>query len=76
MVPLNTAVLGIGEKPAGFRNGSIGREYNLKKPYLGLEMGGGIGRKVILGGAVLGGTTVLYDCDFCCLIFFGFEVTL
>ena len=29
-------------------------EYNLKKPYLGLEMGGGIGRE-----AILGGTTVL-----------------
>ena len=26
----------------------IGREYNLKKPYLGLEMGGGIGREAVL----------------------------
>ena len=24
--------------------------YNLKKPYLGLEMGGGIGREAVLGG--------------------------
>ena len=34
-----------------FRNGGIGREYNL-------EMGGGIGREAVLGGAVLGGRTV------------------
>ena len=46
--------LGLAKKPAVFRNGGIGREYNLKKPYLGLEMGGGIGRKAVLGGAVLG----------------------
>ena len=44
VVPLNTAILGIGEKLAVFRNGRIGREYNLKKPYLGLEMGSRIGR--------------------------------
>ena len=33
----------------------MGREYkyNLKKPYLGLEMGNGIGREAVLGGAVL-----------------------
>ena len=61
VVPPNTAVLGTGEKPAVSRNGRIGREYNLKKPYIfGLEMGGvlvswrywevgGIGRAV-LGG--------------------------
>ena len=54
VVPLNTASLGTGEKSAVFRNGGIGREYNLKKPHLGLEMGGGIGR------AVLGGRTVVY----------------
>ena len=41
VVPLNTAVLGTGEKPAVFRNGGIWREYNLEKPYLGLELGGG-----------------------------------
>ena len=58
VVPPNTAVLGTGEKPSVFQNGGIGREYNLEKPYLGLEMGGGIGREVVLGGAVLGGTTV------------------
>ena len=44
VVPPNTAVLGTGEKPAVFRNGGIGREHNIKKPYLGLDMGGGIGR--------------------------------
>ena len=55
VVPLNTASLGTGEKSAVFRNGGIGREYNLKKPHLGLEMGGGIGRE-----AVLGGRTVVY----------------
>ena len=33
-----------GEKLAVFRNSGIGREYNLEKPYLGLEMGSGIGR--------------------------------
>ena len=43
VVPPNTAVLGTGEKPTVFRNSSIGREYNLEKPYLGLEMGGSIG---------------------------------
>ena len=37
-------IFGTGEKPAVFRNGGIWREYlNLKIPYLGLEMGGGIG---------------------------------
>ena len=56
--PPNTAVHGTAEKPAVFRNGGIGREYKLKKPYLGLEMGGGIGREAVLGGTVLGGTTV------------------
>ena len=57
VVPPNTAVLGTAEKPAVFRNSSIWREYNLKKPYLGLEMG--IGREAVLGGVVLGGTTVM-----------------
>ena len=47
----NTADLGTGEKPAVFQNGGIGRS-NLKKPYLGLEMGGGIGREAVSGGAV------------------------
>ena len=44
--PSNTTVLGSWdcEKPAVFRNGDIGKEYNLEKPYLGLEMGSGIGR--------------------------------
>ena len=63
VVPPNTAVLGTGEKPSVFQNGGIGREYNLEKPYLGLEMryweGGGIGREAVLGGAVLVGTAVL-----------------
>ena len=47
--------------PPLFRNGSIGREYNLEKRYLRLEMGavlggrrywegGGIGREAVLGG--------------------------
>ena len=52
VVPPNSAVLGTGEKLAVFRNGDIGREYNL-------EMGGSIGREAVLGGAVLGETTVL-----------------
>ena len=56
--PPNTTILGTGEKPAVFCNGGIGREYTLKKPYLGLEMGGGIGREAVLGGVVLGGRTV------------------
>ena len=43
-----------GEKPVVFGNGGIGREYNIKKPCLGLEMGGSIGREVVLGGAVFG----------------------
>ena len=47
VVPPNT-VLGTGEKPAVFRNSSIEREYNLKRPYLGLEMGGGIGSEAVL----------------------------
>ena len=57
----NTAVLGTGEKPAVFRNGGIGREYNLKKLYLGL------GREAVLRGAVLGGTTavVTINCIKC-----------
>ena len=46
-------------KPAVFQNGGIGREYNLRKLDLGLEKGGGIGREAVLGGAVLGGSTVL-----------------
>ena len=49
----HTAVLGTGEKPAVLRNGGIGREDNLKKLYLGLEMGGGIGREAVLGGATV-----------------------
>ena len=56
--PSQYCVLGTGKKPAVFRNGGIGREYNLKKPYLGLKMGDGIGREAVLGGAILGGTTV------------------
>ena len=36
VLPPNTSVLGTGEKPAVFRNSGIGREYNLKKLYLGL----------------------------------------
>ena len=59
LVPPNIAVLWTGKKPAVFRNNGIGREYNVKKSYLGLEMGGGIEREAVLGGAVLGGTTVL-----------------
>ena len=31
-----------------------------KKPYLGPEMGGGMWREAVLGGAILGGTTVLF----------------
>ena len=63
----NTTVLETGEKPAVFRNSGIGREYNLKKLYLGLEMGGGIGREAVLRGAVLGGTTavVTINCTKC-----------
>ena len=48
----NTAVLGTGEKPAVFRNGSIGRECNLKNPIwdlnergIGTWEGGGIGKE-------------------------------
>ena len=36
VAPPNTAVLWTGEKPAVFRNDGIGREYNVRKPYLGL----------------------------------------
>ena len=50
-----------------FGNGGIGREYNIKKPCLGLEMGGSIGREVVLVGAVFGGTTVVG--------FMGFVIT-
>ena len=45
-------------KPAVLRNGGIGREYNLKKPYFGLEMGSGIGGEAVLAGAVLGGAVL------------------
>ena len=45
VVPPNTDVPGTGEKPAGFRNGGIGREYiTLKNPIWDLEWA------VVLGG--------------------------
>ena len=65
VIPPNTADLGAGEKPAVFRNGGIGKEHNLKKPYLGLEMGGGtlgFGRRAILGGATV---CAPYVCGMC-----------
>ena len=37
----------------------ISLKKGFKKSYLGLEMGGGIGREAVLGGAVLGGRTVV-----------------
>ena len=43
VVPPNTANLGTGEEPV-FRNGGIGREYNLKHPIWGLK------RAAVLGG--------------------------
>ena len=56
----NTVVLRTGEKPAIFRNGGIWKEHNIKKPYnLGLEMGGGIGREVVLGGTAVLSRAVL-----------------
>ena len=78
VVPPYTAVLGTGvwRKPAVFRNGGIGREYNPRKvktlfgtsnTAAHFEMGSGIGREAVLGGAVLGGavlgrTTVYLYC--------------
>ena len=73
VVPPYTAVLGTGvwRKPAVFRNGGIGREYNLRKvktlfgtsnTAAHFEMGSGIGREAVLGGAVLGRTTVYLYC--------------
>ena len=52
VVPPNTAFLGTGCEGV----------YCIisKKPYLGLEMGGGMWREAVLGGAILGGTTVLF----------------
>ena len=66
-VPPNTAVLGTGEKPAVFRNGGIGREYKLKNPYLGLEMGGGIGRDGIGGTLCIVSEKPINYCSQCSL---------
>ena len=49
----NVAVGETGKKPA-----VLGGSITFKIPSLGIEMGGSIGREAVLGGAVLGGTTV------------------
>ena len=59
--PPNTADLGSGEKAAVFRKQRYWESYITYKTLIwDLKMGGGIGRAAVLGGAVLGGTTVLY----------------
>ena len=55
-VPPNTAVLGTGEKPAVFRKQQYWESYITYKTLFGTY---GIGREGVLGGVVLGGTTVV-----------------
>ena len=61
VVPPNTADFGTDEKAAVFGNRRFWESYITYKTLIwDLEMGGGIGGggEAVLGGAVLGGTTV------------------
>ena len=57
--PLNTADLGTGKKAAVFRKRRYWESYITYKTLIwDLEMGGGIGRAAVLGGAVFGGAVL------------------